>query len=185
MLNILHGIAAVAFAMLLELFSGNWGWMIPFCACVLNRVTAKFQLPWVFLSGLGTGLIFDLIFWRKFPSAALSMALTVTLVRLVKDSSKFRNRFANALVSGALTGVLMIFLMALLQGYPDGRHLPLKFHLVSSFAGAVIFQILISPLGGKGEAPERQVQKGEKKTPKSPPRKERSAPKTKPAGRKK
>ena len=185
MINILHGIAAVAFAMLLELFTGSWGWVIPFCACVLNRVTAKFSLLWVFLSALGTGLFFDLIFWHKFPSAALAAALTVTAVRLVKDSSKIRSGFFTALVSGALTGVLLVCLTALFQGYSDGRRLPLKSHLASSLAGAVIFQTLISPLGAKEkELPERQPRSGEKQEKKAPPRKPRSG-SGKTSGRKK
>ena len=181
MINILHGITAVALAMLLELFTGNLGCTVPFCACVLNRVTARFPLSAVFLSALGTGLVFDLVFWHKFPSAALATALTVTAVRLVRDSSKLRNRFLTALVSGALTGILLVFLTALFQGYSDGRHLPLKFHLVSSLAGALIFQILISPLGGREkEVPERQPRNSEKNEKKSPPRKNRPAP---PAGK--
>lgn len=172
MINILHGTAAVALAVLLELFVGSRGWVIPFCACILNRVTSGFPLPWVFLSGLGTGLIFDLIYWRKFPAAALSLGFTLLIIRLVKDKIKVQNRFVNALVSGALSGILTVFLMALLQGYPDGRRVPLKFHLVTSVAGALVFQTLISPLGSKaGEVPERQPKNSGKTEKKSPPQK--------------
>ena len=115
------------------------------------------------------------------------MAVTVTAVRLIGDSSKIRNRFFSALVQGALTGVMIVFLTALLQGYPDGRRLPLKFHLLTSLAGAVIFQTLISPLGGKAkETSERQIAGGTKKEQQnSAPGKARTAPKNKPSGRKK
>ena len=187
MINILHGIAAVAAAVLLELFTGGWGWVIPFTACILNRVTAKFPLPWVFLSALGTGLIFDLIYWRKFPAAALSVGLTVPAVRLAREALKVQNRFAAALVSGLFTGVLLVFLMALLQGYPDGRRLPVKLHLITSVAGALVFQTLISPLGSKSrEIPERQPQSGEAPEKKSAPRKKnKTASQGKTSGRKK
>ena len=49
MMNIFHGIAALLFALLLELFAGNWYVVIPFSLCVLNRITARFALPYVFL----------------------------------------------------------------------------------------------------------------------------------------
>ena len=61
-MNIFHGIAALAFAHLLELFAGNLQTVLPFSICVLNRITAKFSLPWVFLCGFFSGMIFTVVY---------------------------------------------------------------------------------------------------------------------------
>jgi cell shape-determining protein MreD len=167
-MNILHAGTGMALAMLLELFAGNWGVVIPFAVCVLDRITEKFPLPWMLVTGFCSGLVFDLIFWRKFPAAALSTALTLLLVRAIVGRAKIGNRFFRSLYSGFLIGLFSVLLMALLNGYPDGRRFPLKSHLFSAVAGALIFRTLISPVRSNDkELPERksppQEEKGEKK----------------------
>lgn len=166
MLNILHGFAALLFALLLELFAGNIFAVIPFSSCVLNRVTEKFPLPFVFLSGFLTGLVLDLIYWRSYPGSALAAGTTVTLVRLISDRSKISNSLLNALLKGALTGIFSVFLMVLFNGYADSRRLPEKYHIATSFCGAVIFQLLISVRRSQGNAaPEHPLPRERKKTP--------------------
>lgn len=160
-MNILHGIAALLFALLLELFAGNWYVVIPFSCCVLNRVTARFPLPWLFLCGFLTGLVLDLIYWRTYPGSALATALTVLAVRVLTEKSKITNALLKALFTGALTGVFSVFLMALFTGYADSGRLPAGCHIITSFAGAMIFQLLISP--GKSLTPERSAGPSERK----------------------
>ena len=164
MMNIFHGIAALLFALLLELFAGNWYVVIPFSLCVLNRITARFALPYVFLCGFLTGLVLDLIYWRIYPGSALAAGFTVLTVRLLSDRAKISNTLLNALFKGALTGVLALFLMALFNGYSDNRRVPYKYHLLTSFCGAVVFQVLISARSGNSGKPEHAAPK-EKKTP--------------------
>lgn len=169
MMNIFHGIAALLFALLLELFAGNWYVVVPFSLCVLNRITAKFSLPWVFLCGFLTGLVLDLIYWRIYPGSALAAGFTVLAVRMIADRSKITNTLFSALFKGALTGVLAVFLMALFNGYADNRRFPYKYHLLTSFCGAVIFQAMISP-GTGGDKNERGVPREKKESGKSAPR---------------
>ena len=185
-MNILHAVTGMALAILLELFAGNWGLVIPFGICVLDRVTERFPPAWMVLTGFCSGLIFDLIFWRKFPAAALTAVFTLLAVRWIAGRSKVENRFLRSLFAGALIGLLTVIFMALLNGYPDGRRFPLKSHLFSAFAGAVIFRTLITPLKASGkEPPERKLppeeESGEKK---KTPRKSKSTP-VKPSQRKK
>ena len=186
-MNILHAAAGMAFAMLLELFAGNWGLVIPFSICVLDRVTARFPLPWMMLTGFCSGLVFDLIFWRKFPAAALSTVFTLLAVRWIVGRSKAENRFLRSLFSGVLIGLLTVIFMSLLNGYPDGRRFPLKNHLFSALAGAVIFRTLITPLRSSGkELPERKLPPEEEKSEKKKtPRKGGKSTPVKPAQRKK
>ena len=164
MINILHGTAALLFAVLLELFAGNWYVVIPFSICVLNRITEKFPLPYVFLSGFLTGLIMDLIYWRSYPGSALATGFTVLIVRLVADRSKIRSSLLKGGLKGVITGVLAVFLMALFNGYADGRRFPRKYHLVSSFCSAVVIQVLISRRKGESDAPERKAPQGKKES---------------------
>ena len=164
MINILHGTAALLFAVLLELFAGNWYVVIPFSICVLNRITEKFPLPWVFLSGFLTGLVMDLIYWRAYPGSALAAGFTVLAVRIIADRSKVRSPLLKGLLKGVVTGVLAVFLMALFNGYADGRRFPRKYHLVTSFCGAVVLQVLISRRRSGNESPERQIPQGKKES---------------------
>lgn len=163
MMNIFHGIAALLFALLLELFAGNWYVVIPFSLCVLNRITARFALPYVFLCGFLTGLVLDLIYWRIYPGSALAAGSTLLAVRLLSDRAKISNTLLNALFKGALTGVLALFLMALFNGYADNRRVPYKYHLLTSFCGAVVFQVLISARSGNSGT--EHAPRKEKKTP--------------------
>ena len=185
-MNILHAVTGMAFAMLLELFAGNWGLVIPFGICVLDRITEKFPLPWMMLTGFCSGLVFDLIFWRKFPAAALTTVFTLLAVRWIAGRSKVENRFLRSLFSGFLIGLLTVVFMSLLNGYPDGRRFPLRSHLFSALAGAVIFRTLISPLRSAGkEPPERKLPPEEDASEKKKaPRKGKSTP-VKPSQRKK
>lgn len=169
MIRFLHAVTGTAFAMLLELFTGNRGWVIPFCACVLTRVTEKMALPWAFVLAFCTGTVFDLIFWRQIPAAGLTTALTVLAVRLILDRSKLTNSFLRSLLSGALTGLFAILLMTFFQGYADGTRLPRKAHLFTAVAGATLFRLLIAPLGKKENAPAERPNapgnSGEEKAP--------------------
>lgn len=172
LLNIFHAIAALLFALLLELFAGNFYVVIPFGSCVLNRITAKFTLPFVFLSGFLTGLLLDLIYWRPYPGSALATGFTVLAVRLITDRSKIGNTLLRSLFQGALTGIFGVFLMVLFTGYADSRPFPAVCHIFTSFAGALIFQLLISPRRTQNNLPERALPAGNKtgKNPKSSPR---------------
>lgn len=187
MLNVFHGIAALLFALLLELFAGNWYVVVPFSSCVLNRITAKFSLPWVFLSGFFTGLVLDLIYWRIYPGAALATGLTVTAVRLICDRSKISSTLGKSLFMGALTGIFSVFLMVLFTGYADSRRFPVPYHMVTSVAGALIFQLLISVRKQQPGTPERSLP-ADKKTPRNGGAKKKPAPRgaaaPRPAGRK-
>ena len=161
MINILHSVAALLFALLLELFAGNWYVVIPFCCCVLNRITAKFALPWVFFCGFLSGLILDLIYWRIYPGSALATGFTLLAVRILTDRSKIRQPLFRALFQGLLTGLLAVILMALFNGYANNRRFPDKYHLFTSLCGAVVVQLLIFPRSSTGnEAPERAVPQG-------------------------
>ena len=162
MINILHGVAALLFGILLELFAGNWYVVLPFSICVLNKITEKFSLPWVFLCGFLTGLVMDLIYWRAYPGSALATAFTVLTVRLAADRSKIRFPLLKGLLKGAITGVLSLFLMALFNGYADGRRVPRKYHLVTSFCGAVVIQVLLSRRKGENDVPERKFPQDQK-----------------------
>ena len=164
MINILHGTAALLFAVLLELFAGNWYVVIPFSICVLNRITEKFPLPYVFLCGFFTGLVMDLIYWRAYPGSALATGFTVLIVHLAAARSKIRFPLFRGALQGVITGVLAVFLMALFNGYADGRRVPRKYHLVTSFCGAVVIQVLISSRSGEKEAPERKAAAGKKES---------------------
>lgn len=155
MINILHGIAALLLGVLLELLAGNWYVVIPFSLCVLNRITARYPLPWVFLCGFLTGLVMDLIYWRSVPGSALAAGLTVLAVRLLSDRAKIRITFFDSLFKGALTGLLAVVLTALFCGYADSRRFPYKYHLITSLSGATILQVLISPFKKGSEGSER------------------------------
>ena len=160
MMNIFHGIAALAFAHLLELFAGNMQAVLPFSICVLNRITAKFSLPWLFLCGFFSGMVFDLIYWRTFPAAAVASGVTLLLVRNISDRAAIKNRFADALFKGALSGALVLFLTTAMQGSHTGVCLPRNLYLLTAVAGAALFQLLISPGKNKNcEAPERNLPK--------------------------
>ena len=162
MINILHGIAALLFAILLELFAGNWYVVIPFSICVLNRITEKFPLPYVFLCGFFTGLVMDLIYWRAYPGSALATGFTVLIVHLAAARSKIRFPLFRGALQGVITGVLAVFLMALFNGYADGRRVPRKYHLVTSFCGAVVIQVLLSRRKGENDVPERKFPQDQK-----------------------
>ena len=176
MIRFLHALTGTAFAMLLELFTGNMGWVIPFCACVLTRVTEKMALPWAFLLAFCTGTVFDLIFWRQIPAAGLTTALTVLAVRLIMDRTKLRSTFLRALFTGVLTGLFAVLLLTFFQGYADGTRLPRKAHLFTSVAGSACFRLLIAPLGKKENAPaERPNASGKGGGEKAPAPRKRSA----------
>ena len=186
MIRFLHALTGTAFAMLLELFTGNRGWVIPFCACVLTRVTEKMALPWAVLLAFCTGTVFDLIFWRQIPAAGLTTALTVLGVRLIMDRSKLRNSFLRALFTGALTGLFALLLMTVFQGYADGTRLPRKIHLFTAVAGGAVFRLLIAPLGKKENTPaERNTPPGKSGEEKSPSSRKRTAKSGKSTGKKK
>jgi hypothetical protein len=160
MMNIFHGIAALAFAHLLELFAGNLQTVLPFSICVLNRITAKFSLPWVFLCGFFSGMIFDLIYWRTFPVSAVASGVTLLLVRNISDRAAVKNRFADALLKGALSGALVLFLTTAMQGSHTGAFLPRNLYLLTAVAGAAFFQLLISPGKNRNnDVPERNLPK--------------------------
>ena len=158
-MNILHGIAALALAHLLELFAGNFHIVLPFGICVLNRVTAKFSLPWLFLCGFLSGMVFDLIYWRTFPAAAVASGITLLIVRSISDRAAIKNRFAEALFKGALSGALVLFLTTVMQGVNTGGFLPRNLHLLTAVAGAAFFQLLISSGKSRNEPPERSFPK--------------------------
>lgn len=165
MINILHGFAALLFGVLLELIAGNWYVVVPFSLCVLNRITARFALPYVFLCGFLTGLVLDLIYWRAYPGSALAAGFTVLIVRVLSDRARIRVSFLDSLFKGALTGVLAVVLMALFSGYADNRRFPYKYHLVTSFTGAVLLQVLISPGRRNAEGTDLPVPQGKKEPP--------------------
>lgn len=164
MINILHGCAALLLGVLLELLAGNWYAVIPFSLCVLNRITVRFSLPYVFLCGFLTGLVMDLIYWRAYPGSALAAGFTVLTVRVLSDRMKIRTAFFESLFKGVITGGLAVFLMVLFNGYADSRRLPYKYHLVTSLAGGVVFQVLISPLKKEKEPPERPRSTGSRES---------------------
>ena len=159
-MKIFHAVTALLFAHLLELFAGNLNAVIPFSACVLNRITAKMSYGVVFLCGFLSGLLFDLIYWRTFPAAALATGVTVLLVRFLSDRAGIKSRFSDALFKGALTGLLLPILNCLLLSPSTGSFFPRAMYLVTSLAGAVIGQLLISaPRSGNNEPSEQNLPK--------------------------
>lgn len=156
---VLHGIAALAAAILLELLVGNGALLIPLTVCVLYRVTLKFPPVCVFFAGFFAGLFFDMLYWRAFPGTAIVYGGAILAVRLICDRKREKHPFLSAVSAGVLLGIFSIIPLAAMHRFYLGLPGVSSVSILSGIISALILELLISPRKAvvKKEITERKV----------------------------
>lgn len=159
---LIHGIAALAAAILLELLAGNGALLIPFTVCVLYRVTLKFPPAAVFFAGFFAGLFFDMLYWRSFPVTAIVYGSAVWMVRMICDRKREKHPLQSASAAGILLGLFSIIPLAALHRFYLGMPGVSAASIIGGIIAALILELLISPRKVSKKEPERQVPEKEK-----------------------